>query len=181
MEAFILGAVPPYSMLLCGKLVAMLCANDEVREVFRKKYGKGQSLINREEADGRLSMIATTSALGRSSIYNRVRFGDRLLMFSVGFTSGWGEFQFTNGAYAQLRDYAENYCQKTAKHEAWGKRLPAAEVPPPTPIVVPEAADDAESSLSTEEGAASAQTAAGDGAPTAPAVAVPETPPAAEE
>lgn len=120
MEAFILGAVPPYSMLLCGKLVAMLCASDEVRAAFRRKYGRGQSLITHEEADGRLAMIATTSALGRSSIYNRVRFGDRLLMSSVGFTSGWGEFQFTNGAYGQLREYAENYCEKTAKHEAWG-------------------------------------------------------------
>ena len=120
MEAFILGAVPPYSMLLCGKLVAMLCGSDEVRDAIRRKYGKGQSLITHEEADGRLAMIVTTSALGRSSIYNRVRFGERLLMFSVGFTSGWGDFQFTNGAYGQIRAYAENYCEKTAKHEAWG-------------------------------------------------------------
>lgn len=120
MEAFILGAVPPYSMLLCGKLVAMLCGSDEVRQAFRRKYGDGESLINSNSADGRLAMIATTSALGRSSIYNRLRFADRLMMFSVGFTSGWGEFQFTNGAYSQLRDYAEKYCDKTAKHESWG-------------------------------------------------------------
>lgn len=68
--------------------------------------------------------------------------------------------------------------------EELAKRLPAAEGPPPTPIVVTEAADDAESSLSTEEGAAPAQTAAGaavgDGSPV-PAVSVPETPPAAGE
>ena len=121
MEAFILGAVPPYSMLLGGKLVAMLCGSDEVRQAFRRKYGDGESLINSTSADGRLAMIATTSALGRSSIYNRLRYLDRLLMFSVGFTSGWGEFQFTNGAYSQLRDYAEKYCEKTAKHESWGR------------------------------------------------------------
>ena len=65
-------------------------------------------------------MIATTSALGRSSIYNRLRYRGRLLMLPVGFTSGWGEFHFTNGAYTQLREYAENHCQKTAKHESWG-------------------------------------------------------------
>ncbi|MGD0541295.1 MAG: Druantia anti-phage system protein DruA [Tepidisphaeraceae bacterium] len=119
-EAFILGAVPPYSMLLAGKLVAMLCGSDEVRLAFRRKYGQGESLINNGAADGRVAMIATTSALGRSSIYNRLRFHDRLLMFPVGYTSGWGEFQFTNGAYSQLREYAENYCEKTAKHESWG-------------------------------------------------------------
>ena len=38
--------------------------------------------------------------------------------------------------------------------EELAKRLPAAELPPPTPIVVPEAADDAESSLSTGDAAA---------------------------
>ncbi len=120
MEAFILGSVPPYSMLLGGKLVAMMCGSDEVRRAFQRKYGEGESLISNAAADGRLSMIATTSALGRSSIYNRLRFHDRLLMLSVGYTSGWGEFHFSNGAYSQLRDYAENYCDKTAKHESWG-------------------------------------------------------------
>lgn len=120
MEAFILGAVPPYSMLLCGKLVAMLCASDEVRRAFQRKYGRGESIISGSAADGRLALITTTSALGRSSIYNRLRYHDRLLMMSVGYTSGWGEFQFSNGVYSQLRDYAERYCNKTAKHKSWG-------------------------------------------------------------
>jgi hypothetical protein len=120
LEAFILGAVPPYSMLLGGKLVAMLCGSDEVRRAFQRKYGEGESLIRGATADGRLAMITTTSALGRSSIYNRLRYHDRLLMHSVGYTSGWGEFQFSNGAYSELRDYAEKYCDKTAKHESWG-------------------------------------------------------------
>lgn len=120
LEAFILGAVPPYSMLLGGKLVAMLCGSDEVRRAFQRKYGEGESLITGAAADGRLALIATTSALGQSSIYNRLRYHDRTLMLSVGYTSGWGEFQFSNGAYSQLRDYAEKYCDKTAKHEAWG-------------------------------------------------------------
>lgn len=120
MEAFILGSVPPYSMLLGGKLVAMLCGSDAVRRAFHRKYCEGESLITNAVADGRLAMIATTSALGRSSIYNRLRYRDRLLMLSVGYTSGWGEFHFSNGAYSQLRDYAEKHCDKTAKHESWG-------------------------------------------------------------
>jgi len=120
MEAFILGAVPPYSQLLCGKLVAMLCASDEVRAAFRRKYGKGKSIIRGHAADGRVALITTTSALGRSSIYRRLRFADRHLMESVGFTSGWGEFQFTNGAYARLYDYATEYCKPTAKQQSWG-------------------------------------------------------------
>ncbi|MCS7017306.1 MAG: DUF4338 domain-containing protein, partial [Gemmatales bacterium] len=120
MEAFILGAVPPYSMLLGGKLVAMLCGSDEVRRVFRRKYGRGTSLITGASADGRLALITTTSALGRSSLYNRLRYRDRLMMQSVGYTSGWGEFHFSNGIYLQIRQYAEKYCAKTAKHVSWG-------------------------------------------------------------
>src|SRR5579884_2367623 len=50
-EAFILGAVPPYSMLLGGKLVAMLCGSDEVRRAFQRKYGEGESLISSAAAD----------------------------------------------------------------------------------------------------------------------------------
>ena len=38
MDAFVLGAVPPYSYLLCGKLVAMLTASNEVRDAFHRKY-----------------------------------------------------------------------------------------------------------------------------------------------
>ncbi len=65
MDAFVLGAVPPYSYLLCGKLVAMLVASREVREAFNKKYRSRRSVIRRRVTDGRLALITTMSALGR--------------------------------------------------------------------------------------------------------------------
>ncbi len=48
MDAFVLGAVPPYSYLLCGKLVAMLAASDTVRNAFKRKYGGSRSVIRRK-------------------------------------------------------------------------------------------------------------------------------------
>lgn len=120
MDAFILGAVPPYSSLLCGKLVAMLVACNEVRDAFRKKYRKRRSLIKRTDLDGRLALITTTSAFGRSSIYNRLRYGDRILFEKVGFTRGSGEFHFSNGLYGAISSYAKRYCEPTAKQELWG-------------------------------------------------------------
>src|SRR5690606_23624646 len=84
--AVVLGAVPPYSFLLCGKLVAMLVASDTVRDAFKRKYGGARSVIRRKTHDGRLAMSTTTSALGRSSVYNRLRLGERTLYQSVGFT-----------------------------------------------------------------------------------------------
>ena len=120
MDAFVLGAVPPYSFLLCGKLVAMLTASNEVRDAFKGKYGGQRSLIQRKELDARLALITTTSALGRSSVYNRIKFCDRLLFHSVGFTQGSGEFHFSNGLYAPISAYANRYCRPTAKKERWG-------------------------------------------------------------
>lgn len=120
MDAFVLGAVPPYSFLLCGKLVAMLAASDTVRHAFTRKYGGTRSVISGKLHDGRLALITTASALGRSSVYNRLRFGNRLLYESVGFTKGSGEFHFSNGLYGAITEFAERHCKPTAKQERWG-------------------------------------------------------------
>jgi hypothetical protein len=120
MDAFVLGAVPPYSFLLCGKLVAMLAASDTVRHAFKRKYGGTCSIIRRKVHDGRLALITTASALGRSSIYNRLRFEGRLLYQSVGYTKGSGEFHFSNGLYGAITEFAEKHCEPTAKQERWG-------------------------------------------------------------
>ena len=120
MDAFVLGAVPPYSFLLCGKLVAMLVVSKTVAEVFKRKYSGACSIIGQRKHDGRLALITTTSALGRSSIYNRVRFHNRPLYQSVGFTRGSGEFHFSNGLYSAIADFAMARCKPTAKQESWG-------------------------------------------------------------
>lgn len=121
MEAFIIGAVPPYSMLLCGKLIAMICASNEIRQAFQRKYGTGRSVIRRAESDGRLALITTFSALGRSSIYNRLKYRDRLLMLPVGYTSGHGSFHITNELYPQILAYAKQHFSITEKSRSWGK------------------------------------------------------------
>jgi Domain of unknown function (DUF4338) len=120
LDAFVLGAVPPYSFLLCGKLVAMLAASNTVRDAFKRKYGGTRSVIGHKVHDGRLALITTTSALGRSSLYNRLRLGERLLYQSVGFTKGSGEFHFSNGLYGAITEFAENHCEPTAKQNRWG-------------------------------------------------------------
>jgi hypothetical protein len=121
MEAFVLGAVPPYSFLLCGKLVAMLATSDTVRETFRRKYEGSRSVIRDRAHDGCLAMITTFSALGRSSIYNRLRFRGRLLYESVGFTQGSGVFHFSNGLYGAMREFADKHCEPTEKQKRWGR------------------------------------------------------------
>ena len=120
MDAFVLGAVPPYSFLLCGKLVAMLATSNTIRRAFKRKYRGTRSVIQHKVHDGHLVLITTTSALGRSSIYNRLRFRDRLLYYSTGFTRGSGEFHFSNGLYDTIIKFVMKNCKPTAKQERWG-------------------------------------------------------------
>lgn len=115
-----MGAVPPYSLLLCGKLIAMLATSNEVRDAFRCKYAGRHSLIRGRPHAGQLAMLVTASALGRSSIYNRVTYEGRPLYVHAGFTKGSGEFHFSNGVYDSIFGYATANCQPTAKHARWG-------------------------------------------------------------
>lgn len=121
MDLFILGAVPPYSQLLCGKLIALLATSWEVQQAFRRKYGGQRSYIRRQRLDGRLALLTTTSALGRSSLYNRLVYRGTPVFSSVGFTQGFGEFHFINGLYHDLQQLALAHCEATAKHRRWGE------------------------------------------------------------
>ncbi len=120
LDAFVLGAVPPYTHLLCGKLVAMLAASREVTSRFQQKYGGRESLISQAERSGEVALITTTSALGRSSLYNRLKFRSESMFIPVGFTRGSGEFQFLNGLYDEMRAFATQRLIPTAKSELWG-------------------------------------------------------------
>lgn len=120
MDAFVLGAVPPYSNLLFGKFIASLLVSDELHRAFERKYGDSVSRISKRPLANRLALITTTSALGRSSLYNRLRFADRKLFISAGFTEGYGEFHFTNGVYGAIAKYARDVCIPTERNEAWG-------------------------------------------------------------
>lgn len=105
LDANVLGAVPPYNALLGGKLIAALVATKEVRDAFAEKYSGARGVISGEVKPAVLAMVTTASALGRSSVYNRLRLGDYRLFHPVGYTSGWGHFQIPNRLFASMRDY----------------------------------------------------------------------------
>lgn len=119
LDAFVLGAVPPYAQLLGGKLVAALVTSNEVREAFERRYGSARSLIQDRAYSG-LALVTTTSALGRSSLYNRLRYQGRLLFQRTGTTMGSGEFHFANGLYDAVSQFAEQFCTPSAKSPQWG-------------------------------------------------------------
>src|SRR5260370_14699551 len=75
MDAYVLGAVPPYNTLLGGKLVACLVRSREVYNDFTRAYGDTTGIISRRKKKARLLAVTTSSSLGRSSVYNRLKLG----------------------------------------------------------------------------------------------------------
>lgn len=105
MDAYVLGAIPPYNLLLGGKLVACLLRSREVYDDFARLYGKTEGIISGEEKKARLLAITTTSSLGRSSLYNRLRLGETTYFRSIGYTGGWGHFHIPDDLFSEMREY----------------------------------------------------------------------------
>ncbi len=120
LDAYVLGALPPYNMLLGGKLVAALVGTREIRDAFARKYSGVRGLISGEVKPAALAMVTTSSALGRSSVYNRLRLESYRLFRSVGFTSGWGHFHIPDRMFATMRDYLKAHGHPYADNHRYG-------------------------------------------------------------
>jgi hypothetical protein len=119
MDAFVLGSIPPYSMILGGKLVASLTSSKELFSDFKAKYNGKKSLIKEEIFDGTLAGITTTSALGKSAVYDRIKIPNGSEFHHVGWTCGSGDFQFLNGHYDTLANLVKQQ-KYTGKNKKWG-------------------------------------------------------------
>lgn len=107
MDIFTLGALPPYNRLLGGKLVAMVVCSDEVRKAYRLIYRGRVTEMEKRVLPDHLVALTTTSAFGRSSIYNRLKYKGKLLAESLGFTNGYGNFHLQR-LYPLFKEYLES-------------------------------------------------------------------------
>ena len=102
MSAQRLGAVPPYNIVLGGKLIAMLMVSDTLRKDFRKKYDKKSTVLQKRTLPANLLFVTTTGAFGKSSIYTRLKLGDEWLAKFIGYSKGSGTFHIPNEIYEKL-------------------------------------------------------------------------------
>ena len=107
MDAYVVGALPPYSYLIGGKLIAALMASMEVKDAYDRKYLGREAVISGKENRARLVLLTTTSALGRSSLYNRLRIPNGPNFIRIGTTKGFGHFHLAGGIFELLREYLE--------------------------------------------------------------------------
>jgi len=106
MDIHVLGAVPPYNRLLGAKLVALAAASNEVRAAYRRKYAGRTTEMERRYLPARLVALTTTSAFGRSSIYNRLRYNGHLIAEPIGYAEGYGSFHLAE-LYPLFREFLE--------------------------------------------------------------------------
>ncbi len=106
MDIYTLGAVPPYNQLLGGKLVALAAASNEVRQAYFRKYGSRATQMEQRILPSHLVALTTTSAFGRSSLYNRLRYKGILVAESLGYTEGYGTFHLME-LYPLFRQFLE--------------------------------------------------------------------------
>lgn len=110
MDIFTLGAIPPYNHLLAGKLMIYAAASKEIRDAYQKRYTGATTQLNGQVIPPHLVMLTTTSAFGRSSIYNRVTYPTlgsnrtRKVAENLGYTKGYGTM-FLEELYPHIKQY----------------------------------------------------------------------------
>jgi len=121
LDAYVLGAVPPYNMLLGGKAIACLVRSRNVYDDFARTYGSTTGIISGEDKHARLLAITTSSSMGRSSLYNRLKLDGVSYYNPIGYTVGWGHFHITDDLFTQMREYLRLSDHPYADHHRYGQ------------------------------------------------------------
>jgi hypothetical protein len=121
LDGYVIGAVPPFNRLLGGKLIASLMRTKEVVEDFRRRYGNTKGIISGKAKNASLVAITTTSALGKSAVYNRLRLNGLPYLTPLGFTSGFGHFHFPQTLFEEMREYLRAKKHGYASNHGYGE------------------------------------------------------------
>lgn len=121
MDAYVLGALPPYSALLGGKMVACFVRSQDIYDDFIQKYGTTTGIISGQAKTARLLAVTTSSSMGRSSVYNRLKLGGTQYFRPIGYTDGWGHFHIPDTLFGELRDYLREIGHPYADQHRFGQ------------------------------------------------------------
>ncbi len=121
LDAYVLGAIPPYNMLLGGKLVASLIRTRDIYDDFTKAYGNTTGIISKKEKNARLLIVTTSSSLGRSSVYNRLKLNKTEYLTPLGYTRGFGHFHIPDDLFIELRKYLRSIKHSYADEHRFGQ------------------------------------------------------------
>lgn len=121
MDAYVLGAIPPYNALLGGKVIACLLRSRDLYDDFASAYGETKGIISGKGKQARLLCVTTSSSMGRSSVYNRLKIDGVQYLESIGYTGGWGHFHIPDDLFVELRDYLRDKKHIYADQHGYGQ------------------------------------------------------------
>lgn len=107
MNAQRVGALPPYNELLGGKMVALTLSSNEIRHAYKRKYENIVTIMEKRKLNANLLFITTTSAFGKSSLYDRLKYNDEVIAQSLGYTRGAGTFHIPEYLYREILAFLE--------------------------------------------------------------------------
>lgn len=121
LDASVVGAMRPYSDLLGGKLIALSVISRQTLDLIASKYiGTKTVYKKRTVSEPKPVLITTTSALGRSSVYNRIRQANRRFYVPVGWTEGYGHFDVPEVLFRRMVLVLEESGYAKAHANAYG-------------------------------------------------------------
>ncbi len=121
MDAYVLGALPPYNTLLGGKMVACMVRSRQIFNDFTRTYGNTTGIISGKVKKARLLAVTTSSSMGRSSVYNRLRLDGVRYFAPIGYTRGWGHFHISDDLFVEFRDYLRSIGHRYADQHRFGQ------------------------------------------------------------
>jgi len=101
------GAIPPYNTLLGGKMVTLSMVSNEVRNTYKDKYEGRETRMEGRILPARLLFLTTTSAFGKSSMYDRLKYEGERIGNLIGYTQGTGTFHLSEGLYEKILKFLE--------------------------------------------------------------------------
>lgn len=90
-------------------------------EIFSRRYGERSGIISGQNKNAQLVLVTTASALGRSSIYNRLKLDNQLYFEPIGYTEGWGHFHIPDNIFDLMCKYLESTGDDYVKSYWFGK------------------------------------------------------------
>ncbi len=120
LQAQRIGALPPYNQLIGGKMVALAMTSNELRDAYQLKYKERKTILKDRIIEPDLLFITTTSAFGKSSIYNRLKYNNEVVGESLGYTQGYGSFQIPEKLYKEICKFLERRGIETSTTFGYG-------------------------------------------------------------
>jgi len=102
-------------------MIACLIRTKEVRDHFTRKYSNSKGIISGRQKHAKLLTVTTSSSLGRSSLYNRLKLEGQRYFKSIGYTEGWGHFHVPESIFKNIREYLELKGHKYAGNNRFGQ------------------------------------------------------------